>query len=478
MGDDNEIRQLIRQESESFLKSALHDSKDVVKSYDFDVEYAKTRQNRSFVVIGATLITIIVLSVAALVVTRFIEARIAAAPVDVAAFDDLNLKDILDTSKRNESDRQRVKLELTQLQYDLSSSISAEDRDLQSSIETIRARSNGSTDERAQVATATAAAAARKRRLNASYVAEAAKKNAELAAIQKKIDQYDSRMLEQANKQEARLQSERMVFDLEKKQQAAVYESRIANIEAARKRDIATLKRQKDELAASLTLRYNPNFADDRSQGLLSGSQADVSTSMALDPLHPYLSSAGVLDPSTATRLDRSFADFEFLSAKLRAVPYINSVPPSLTRIESEARSSISSYRSALAAAGEGLANRDAQIAERDARIAVLVARAQAAETSLEQFRFAVSSFARASREGGYVIDPRDSSKILVYLDAAIPVADGASGYIVRGEKSIATVTFHVDGGKTFANLSRLETGETLLAFDTILVDASKEAEK
>jgi hypothetical protein len=153
--------------------------------------------------------------------------------------------------------------------------------------------------------------------------------------------------------------------------------------------------------------------------------------------------------------------------------------------MESEARSSIASYRSALAAAGGGLADRDstiadrnARIAERDARIAALVARAEQAEKSLEQFRFAVSSYARASREAGYVIDARDSGSVILYIDATVPVAEGATGYVVRGDKSIATLVFHVAGGKVTAGVTHLEPGESLLAFDTILVDASQEAGK
>jgi len=478
MGDDNEIRQLVRHESESFLKTALDQSKDVVKTYDVDVEYAKTKRNKSFVVVGATVVAIVILSVAAFAVTRSIEHRIAAAPVDVAAFDDLNLKDILDTTKRNEGDRERAKLELSQLQSDLSSSLAAADRDMQSAGESIKARAASADDETRQLKAAAAAAESKKKSLRAEFAAALAKKNAELAAIQKKIDQYDTRMVEQAKKQQVLLASERIVFDIEKKKQSDLYEARISELVAGRRSDAVELRRQKEELAASLTLRYNPLFADERSQSLIAQAPMNLSKAMVLDPLHPYLNSAGVLDAASAARIDRSFSDFEYLSAKLRAVPFINAVPASLARIESEARSSFASYRSALAAAGGGLADRDQRIAEKDARIAALTARAQEAEGSLEQFRFAVTSFARESREGGYVIDPRDPSRILVYLDATVPISDGGSGYVVRGDKSIATVAFHLEGGKLTANIIRLETGETLQAFDTILVDASREAGK
>ena len=476
MGDDNEIRSLIRHESETFLKTALDESKDVVKSYNLDVEFAKTRANKSFIVVGATLVTILVLAVAAFAITRAIERNIAAAPVDVTAFEDLNLKDILDTSKRNESERERAKLELSQLEYDYKAALEAADRDNQSSIESIRARAVTTSDENAKVAAANAAAAAKKKKLRADFDAASAKERATIAAIQKRIDQYDSRMVEQANQQQAVLQNERMVFDIEKKKQADVYESRIADLEAARRRDAVEFKRQKEELAASLTARYNPTFADARSQALI----RDFKNGDASNPgtFHPYLKNAGILDEAAMSRLDRSFADFAYLSAKLRAVPYINSVPPSLSRIESEARSSILAYRAALAAAGSGLQDKDSRIAALTALAAELTARAEAAETSLDQFRWAVYSYARENREAGFVLDARDPSRIIVYLDEAVPVADGDTGYVVREDRAIATLAFRAESGKLVASLVRLEAGEALLAFDSILVDMSKEASK
>jgi len=469
MGDDNEIRQLIRHESESFLKTALVHSKDVVKTYDLDIEFARTKQNKSFFVIVATLIAIIAVGAAAFGVTRAIEISVAASPVDVTAFEDLNLKDILDTSKRNEADMERAKNDLAQLQLDLKTNLDAVARDYKAAVESIKANTANPADEKAQTTIADAAAAAKRQKLQADYKTASAAKQAEIDAIQKKVDQYDSRAVEQAKKQEAVLQSERMAFDIEKQQQAKMYEARIADLEAARAKDVADLTRQKDELAASLTARYNPTYADDRSANLLQSVKKDLPQAPAPEAFHPYLSAAGVLDKAAMQQLDQSFSDFEYLSAKLRAVPYINSVPSSLSRMETEARSSLAAYRAALTAAGSDLKDRDQTIAE-------LTARAKAAENSLEQYRWAVSSYARQSRDSGYVIDARDTAKLEIYLDPTVPVSDGGTGYVVRGDKTIATLSFHVAAGKVDASVTRMEPDETLLAFDSIVVDASKDA--
>lgn len=467
MDNDNEIKQLIRRESDSFLKNALIQSKGKEASYNLDTEFARTRHNKSFVVVGVTALTILILGVAAVAVTRVIERNIAKAPVNVTAFEDLNLKDILDSSKRNESDLARAKLELSQLDADLKSGLDAADRDYQSSVESIRARAPGSAEENRQIAEAAAARDAAQRKLKSDYASAAAKKRGEMATIQKRIDQYDSRSLAQAKEAQSTLANEQTAFDIEKKQQADLYESRIADLEAGRRRDVSALTRQKDDLAASLTARYNPKFGDSRASSLLSGWVAPAVSPLA--PFHPYLGPAGIFDSDAEARLDASFGNLEYLSAKLQAVPYINSVPSALSRIEGEARVSIAAYRAALQTAGSGLRTRDDTIA-------ALTARAESAEASLEQYRLAVAAYARENHESGYVIDARDGARLLIYLDPGVSVQDGSLGYVVRGDTSVATVTFSLRGKSVYANVAKVEEGESPQAFDSILIAASREA--
>ncbi len=463
MGNDNEIKQLVRHESESFLKKAQVYAKAQRGAYDFQAEFAKTRRNRSFVVVGASAITILILGIAAIAVTRMIERSVARTPVDVAAFDDLNLKDLLDSSKRNEDDLSQAKLALSQIDSDLSSSLASADRDYQASVESIRMRALPKAQENQQVAAAAAVWDAAEKKLRADHDSAAAKKRDEIVSIQKRIDQYDSRSLARAKAEESTLANERTAFDIEKQQEVQVYEARIADLQAARKRDIDALTRQKNDLAAAITARYNPTFADARSATLLSGWKAPSLTPPQV--FHPYLGPAGVLDSASESSLDQSYSDLSFLSNELQAVPYINSVPAALSRIATEAESSIAAYRKALQAAGSGLE-------DRDKKIAALTTRAEAAETTLAQYRAAVIAYARGSRESGFVIDAHDSAKLVVCLDPGASVQDGYLGYLIRGDKAVATVSFALVDGIVYAKVIQVAEGEAPQAFDSILVAA------
>ncbi|HUW39692.1 MAG TPA: hypothetical protein VMV90_01680 [Rectinemataceae bacterium] len=468
MGDDNEIRDLIRRESDTFLQKALHDSKDVSAKYDFESEFAKTRGNRSLLVWGATAATILALGAAAYGVTRIIERQAAAAPVDIRAFADLNLKDLLDTAKRNENDMAQAKQELSSLDYDYRTGLDSVDETYQAAAESIKARNMPSVQERRELAAAAAARDAAKRKLRAGYLPAAAAKKAEIAAIQTKMDSYDQRLSAQAKQQQAVLDSQRQLFDLQMKKQTAIYTSQIADLKAARARDIAVLKRQRDALAAAITARYNPVFDDARSAALLDGWKAGADQA-PIPELPPYLENQGFMDAGSSARLDQSLSDFRFLAGELRSVPYLNSVPPALSRMESEALSAMAAYRTALAKTAAGLE-------ERDARIVQLTAVAKAAQDSLDRYRWAVSEFLRARAEGGFVLDPRDPSSIVVALNPALSATDGSTGYIVRDDKIVAHVSFYRVDGALRARVTDAQT-PLLKAFDTVVLDAAAPAQ-
>lgn len=467
MGDDNEIRDLIRRESDTFLQKALHDSTDVSAKYDFESEFAKTRRNRSFLVWGASAATILALGAAAFGVTRIIQRQAAAAPVDVRAFADLNLKDLLDTAKRNENDMAQAKQELSSLDYDYRTGLDSADRAYQAAAESIKARNLPADRQRSELAAAAAARDAAKRRLRADYLPAAAAKKAEIAAIQTKMDNYDQRLSAQAKQQQAILDNERQLFDLQMKKQTAIYTSQIADLKAARARDIAALKRQRDALAAAITARYNPVFDDARSAALLDGWKAGAGQA-SFPELPPYLEDQGFMDAGSSARLDQSLSDFRFLAGELGSVPYINSVPPALSRMENEALTAMAAYRAALVKTATGLE-------ERDARIAQLTAIAKAAQDSLDRYRWAVSEYLRARAEGGFVLDPRDPASIVVALNPALSAEDGSTGYVVRDDRIVAHVSFYQKDGALRARVTDAQA-PLLKAFDVVVLDAAAPA--
>jgi hypothetical protein len=463
MGDDNEIRQVVRRQSEQFLDQARNATKELGQVYNLDEEFKKSRKNKSYMVYIVTAVTIAVLGGAAFFTTSLIRKQTAAMPVDVNAFQDLNLRDVLDRAKRDEADLEAAKLELSRLESDQQTALASAERDKAASIDTIKASGLSDTDERAAIKEAEAKAAANARDIKAKFTASIAQKKKEVTTKQEKVDSYNQRMSEQTRKQQEKLDSQTRLFDLEKERLVATYDGKIKDMQDAIAREEVAMKRQREELQTSLTTRWNPTYADAESAALLTGFK--LGKGGVVGSLPDSLASTGILSAADAAAVEASRANYLFFSAKLRAVPYLNSVPPALARMEYEARLQFDVYRAALIKAGGVIDARDKRIAELEAQLAV-------DEAYLEQYRWSVSQFVLNSKEGGYIVDCRNPAELFVSLNPAVPVAEGGTGYIVRqGDKAIATLSFYykAEGGLR-AKLVQIAAGEKLKPFDPITV--------
>ena len=284
--------------------------------------------------------------------------------------------------------------------------------------------------------------------------------------MQERVDSYDRRLSDQSRAQQDLLDNQSKLFGIEKQKLAATYEGKIADLQAAQRQDAAMMKRQREDITASLTDRFNPVFDDERSKSLLEGWKAPSSYDVP-SAFHPSLLTDSVLDEKAIANLEASYSDYLHLSAELRAVSYVNSVPGTLARMENELRGATLAYRAALAKAG-------AALEERDAKIAALEARAKNAETALEQYKWATSQYVLDNREGGYIIDPRNPDKILVAINPAIPMNAESKGFIIRsGDRAIATIRFYVESAQLKARVVAILPGETIKPFDAIVVQTT-----
>lgn len=473
MGDDNEITDLVRRESSSFLEAARRESQSKGRLYNVDEEFAKTKKNHSFLVLGVTLCTIIMLTVAAMLVTTIIRRRADAAPVDVKAFADLNLRDILGDTKHSESTLEQARLELSRVQDEIDAGIQAVQRDYEASVSSIRARAYPAAEESSRIAQASAKAEAQKSALQKRYAAELAAKKAAVDKAQKEYDALNSQISESDKAQQKALDNQDALYDLEKKKLSISYEGRIANLEAARKSDAQAMKAQRDQLQRSLIERFNPTFTDSTSRSLLGGWKEPQSYPEPKG-FRPSLKTAAVIDDRTIAALNLSYTDYLFLSHSLRSVSYVNSVPQTLSRMEYETRTSTAAYREALDKSGQVIEKQTHVIATQADEIADLEKRLKVSEDSLAQYRWAVAQYALQNREGGYVVDPRDRDRMVVAINPALPVADGGRAFVIRsGDTPIATLRLSVGDGQISASVVKLVEGESIQPFDAIIVEVS-----
>jgi hypothetical protein len=491
MANDNKVTKDLTRSKEIFLREPPGFHTGPPKLYSVEDEFHKTAANKSPVVTLVVLAFLVVFAAVAIGVTYFINRASQDVPIGISEFQDINLTDILDGQKRNQTTMRAAQLELEDLQGQQRDKIQAVQDDASKNIEYTSNQNIAQAERDRRNRAFRADAQTLVAKIQAEYGPRIEAKKKEIAALQTQIDAYDSRMIDQAKKSEQLLNSQRQLFDAQRDQLTKYYEDKLAEAEKTRQTERQDLIAQKNNMVAllnknhadeiaRLTARWNPTYTEQPVLAALGRSVSAPAGDIAqLPPFRPVLASEGIWTDVRLAATRGYLDDLRVVLKRLQDTPYINSVPGALKKIEALERVIVSDYETlwvALASVVEKkngmIADRDATIRTRDATIRDRDATISQLDTAVDQFAFALDAQTRSSRENGYVLDPRNTGRITVYLNSAIPVREGMSGYVLRQENDpVATVQFHLDGGTITARLVSLSTpGKPIEPFDKILV--------
>jgi hypothetical protein len=476
--------------------------------YDLISEYRKTRKNRSLIVPLSIIVVLLVFVGLSWLVTRSIDASARKVSIDIEAFEDLNLKDLLDLAKNSAESLDRASYELATLEAALAAEFSRlrEQRDAALAV----AKAMGTVEFEKRRVSIEAAQKEGERVARAKYEPLIKEKRLEVAALQEQIASYDSRSIEEAKKQQEILDNQQQLFELEKQRLIALYEQRVAAVEKSLQAEkitgaarldaaIADLTKQHKQEMADLTAKYNPVWTDERSVSLASSVDASASPNAPSDPRSLRTSDLPAGSPIGLEDFRASMAKYEqlrFLLGKLRTVPYINSIPGTLAATEFTAADFAASYSGLLdksATASRALSARIAGL-EADlvaartryeaeaARLVASRASVQAsldsvkgsldkANASVDSYSWAFSSFARGENEAGFIVDSRNPARLLLFIDPVYKVQNGTSAWVFRSvDAPVAEIRLRREGDAIIGSVERAEAGQVIQSFDRILL--------
>jgi len=411
------------------------------------------------------------------VASQFTDQASQKSSVSIGSFDDLKLKEIFDTARKNKKDLETVQAQIDDLTQTSNAKVAA----LQQS-----------GNSRADIASVNDATGAQAKAIQADTARKVAAEKASLAAalkplkdqaadIQKKIDSYDDRIGQLNKKNQQVLDSQQRLFDLEKQKLTNDYEARLQSQVDATAVTVARLKKERDDLVTALKekhaddirkliLKYNPMISDPALVALLTASGTKPATYPALT-LPDRIATANLLSAdlqaTLAARVDRTHQ----LLARLKQIPYENSVPPLINSLDNAIADSLSGYDGYLAPLATSLTNLDAVIAQRDATIASLqtdlqnsrdelaaekadrqakeaaeAAERDKAQRTLARWTGAVDSYVALLREDGVLADAGDTTDLVVVLkpDRAKALSDAiaaAAAAATAAEQAAANST-------------------------------------
>ena len=339
MGDENQIRKLVSEASRESLEKSLELVRKETKPYDLFKEFSATKLNRSIFVPIVTLATVVFFAIVALATARVIETISERQDVDISSFDDLNLKDLLDVAKRTEAEYVGLQRELSMLEREQAAEIRVINEGYAAELDIIEARRISDDEKRRLGQQAAQRRDQAIRQVQARFAPLLEAKSLEVASAAGRLEQYDSRMLDQAKQNEEMLAAERRIFELEQQQLTEYYETRLSTLEQEIAAERIAFNKNKDELLLALqnarsaemsetTLRFNPVFTDPAILALLEDSPARPEP---LNPMAPASLLQAGLDASVMEAMAlETVADIQNLGAALEAIPYSNSVPLAL----------------------------------------------------------------------------------------------------------------------------------------------------
>lgn len=452
MDNENKVKKTGRQNRVQVFfdqEFALRQAKPEL--YSLEQEFAATKKQKNLLFYLSILLFVTALGLGTLVVTRKIEKNADKVTVDISEFKALNLTDLLNkVSKRRDSLQaalQRVK--------DLRVEMARELKRIEDRFSALKDRARVESASRADLA-------GRINRLNAQKQQQVSRVinryQAELDALQKKIDTLKLQVSAADKKLQSDLQAGQQVLDnyqrLNRLQSGRIrreYEQKIAQLHGYYRQQLFQKDLEREKMRRALIEKYNPVFTAQELIRILGAAVPEVKGgSLQWDPL---LGLEGVLTKDAFDKLAGMDRDRFLLQDRLLKIPFTNSTATAVSHIAGLDR--------AGNAAWSGVILR---------LIKVLRGR----EETVQRYRSSIQQYALGNREHGYVIAPAGNGLWEIVINRHLP--DTGRAIIIRGDNQrIAEVALSRTARRVYGKVVRSYTNAEILPFDKVLLKMRQE---
>jgi len=547
MDNEREVTDLIERSKSLFLQETAEEFRRKSEEYDVGREFAKTKRNRTLLVPGVIVATLIVFSAAAVFLNIQIERSAQEVELDPEQFADISLRDVLDSWLRVErriGELEQTREELTaERDARLRLARRAGDRQI-----ALLHATDMNDDERAeQIAAIENQTEETVAGINAEYDDELSSVDEELADLERRqAEEFDQDEVETALERQDLLDDEgRRLLQMELEDQRERHQERLAGLEEAYEQEIAShdeysaelqsvlleqhetevaeLREEHEQEIEELTMRYNPDLSD---EGIASLLDAELPQAQAEGAFRQVLARTETITSAGYQELLQQQEELDRLLARLQEIPYQNSIPRALDQLRSRAGLVTAEYERIWNRLGdryqeleagyaeleqeydeleqeritierelrEELAETEEQFAQQlseqeeqldqevdrqlqevrerlEAEIEAYQERLETATSERDSFEHAFDRLIVEDRESGFIVDPRNSSRMLVILDPIREVDEDTYGVVFRDRDGlVAEISFFEDEGRMWARTEELADGAEVHPFDRILV--------
>ena len=345
MGNDNKMTKLseeqkanqIHNEVMLFLGKELeriHQTSSE-QTYNIEKEYAKSKKNHSpfsaLMLIGCFLVVFAI----AFIMTKTISTHNEEITVSVAEFDDLNLKNLLNTVSVAQTNYDNAVKQRAAVEGDMAVKLKAAEETHTNDIFVIDSMTRLSRQRRVSLVYEAdqnykAAVAA----IHEEYDAQLVQADKEIEEYKTQLAEFDAAKVQAAKEKEKALDSERRVKELEQKKIKDQYEIRIAELN----RKLADTQKQNSEAMRSavsaVSAQYqtelallDPKLNDEKAGSIIQKARAssvpDFNASSAMSEKN--LSSTKITN--AMNEYQKLYDDYKYLDKAVKELPQKNSIP-------------------------------------------------------------------------------------------------------------------------------------------------------
>lgn len=376
MDDDKQVKELTTQTTIGrFLNRPIRPDDKDREHYDLEKEFAKAAKNRSPMIPLVVVAFLVVLAAGSWLASQFTELASQESSVSIGSFEDLKLKEIFDTARKNKKDLESLQVQMDELTQESQARVALLTQTGNSKAD-IASVNDATGNQAKEILAQTARQVAAER---ASLAAALAPLKAQAEEVQKRIDSYDDRIGQMNRKNQQVLDTQQRLFDLEKQKMIDQYESRLqaqvddaaaALVRVREERDalVSAMRSKHADDIRKLILKYNPVISD----GFL---QAWLAADGAAPALYPELvqperiASRALVPADLTTAFEERVSRTKQLLERLRAIPFENSVPGLLNTLDKAIADSLVGYNGYLAPLADHMTQLDGEIAAREAVI-------------------------------------------------------------------------------------------------------------
>ncbi len=386
MDYDNQVENSIVEARRHFLDVKIDDDTPI-EHYDLEEEYAKTRKNRSPFIVLSLLGALAFSVLLSWAIVLILDATRKVNPAVIDNFQELRLRDVLNAARQNEQALSEILREIDALKSDRDLKIEKVRSETQAAIQLLTQRRMSVAQRNAQTNTLNRQLQSQVKAIEDEYSAKIRELEEKKAGIEATIQSYQSRLSESDRRRQLVLRSAEEVSQRRASNIQSEYSQRLQQLENQSRNSIEAERafhqeyvklseeRHAEEIRETI-LRYNPNITEPQILDILA---LDLPSDYERPELSAILEKEGVWTAQEYRLTSQRWQQFETLWARLRAIPYENSVPAVLDQLRRLQLSRLQLMDEVWQAAAKRLIQKNEAIAEleetvkaRDEKIAAL----------------------------------------------------------------------------------------------------------